>query len=55
MQILAISGSLEEAVISNPTQVEDLQNSFSNLITLFKVDLASAANVIVTFNDNDGD
>ncbi|MFT5892125.1 MAG: putative lipoprotein [Dokdonia sp.] len=50
-----ISGSLEDAVISNPTQVKNLQNSFSTLITLFKADLASAANIIVTFSDNDGD
>lgn len=53
--INAISGSLENALITNPTGIENVRNSFSSLTTLLKTDLASAANIIVTFNDNDGD
>lgn len=53
--INGISGSLEDALVTNPSGVEEVRIRFANLTTLLKTDLASAANIIVTFNDNDGD
>lgn len=51
----AIPSSLEETLSSNPTLIENLRNALSTLVTLMKADFASAANIIVTFSDNDGD
>lgn len=50
-----IPESLESTLINNPVQLENLREALSNLVTLLKVDYASAANIIVTFSDNDGD
>ena len=50
-----ISGSLENALINNPSQLENIREALSNLVTLLKADYSSAANIIVTFSDNDGD
>lgn len=53
--LLAIPSTLENSLIENPEAILAFRNELSTLITLCKVDLASAANIIITFNDNDGD
>ncbi len=50
-----ISSSLEVSVVTQTAQVVAFQNRITALIALFKVDLSSAANIVITFNDNDGD
>ncbi|TLP81880.1 imelysin family protein [Maribacter sp. ACAM166] len=51
----AIDGSLESALISNVDLIESLRVSIQEIIAIFKTDFSSAANIVVTFNDNDGD
>ncbi|MEM7087851.1 MAG: imelysin family protein [Bacteroidota bacterium] len=51
----AIQGPLRTAIINQRLNVEELRDQVMNLIRLYKVDLSSAANIVVTFNDNDGD
>lgn len=50
-----IANPLEESIVIQTSKVEDFQNRITELIALFKVDLSSAANIVITFNDNDGD
>lgn len=51
----AINGTLEDAVVNNTTELVTFREALTALIVLFKSDLASAANIVVTFSDNDGD
>lgn len=50
-----INGTLEEAVVNNPTQVDALYLEMKKLTVLLKVDMTSILGVTVTFTDNDGD
>lgn len=50
-----IPESLESTLMNNPVQLENIREALSNLVTLLKADYSSAANIIVTFSDNDGD
>ncbi len=50
-----INKPLAEMVISEPEKVAHLYIAVRDLLVLFKVDLASALSITVTFNDNDGD
>ena len=54
-KIDAISNSLFSELDVNPERVIDLQNSFTDLLILIKVDMANAIGTTVTINDNDGD
>lgn len=54
-KINAISGSLEDAMISNPDKVRDLQEALNELEVLIKVDMSNAIGATVTVNSNDGD
>lgn len=51
----AITVPLDDAVNSQPTQVNDLFLALKRLTVLTKVDMASQLGVIITFSDNDGD
>ena len=51
----AISVPLEDAVVSNPAQVETLYLELKRLTVLLKVDMSSLLGVTITFSDNDGD
>jgi predicted lipoprotein len=51
----AIPSTLQDAIINEPALLEDCITTLTSLIRLHKVDIASAANIIITFNDNDGD
>ncbi len=51
----AIGAPLEQAVVDNPAAVQDAYEKTRALEILFKVDLASALGVTLTFNSNDGD
>jgi len=50
-----IKGSLEDALKNNPESIEKFRESLADLVGIFKADFASAANIVVTFTDNDGD
>lgn len=54
-KIDAIPTTLSETLLSNPQKVMDLQNAFTDLLVLLKVDLANTIGTTVTINDNDGD
>ncbi|MEM7382136.1 MAG: imelysin family protein, partial [Bacteroidota bacterium] len=51
----AIDTTLEEAMQNNVAGIDALRDAVTEVIVLFKTDLSSAANIVVTFNDNDGD
>jgi predicted lipoprotein len=51
----AMSDNLVAELGNSPTQVEELQNNFEELLTLIKVDMANALGVIIVPNDSDGD
>ena len=51
----AINGTLEEAVVTNPAQVDVLYVELKKLTVLLKVEMTSILGVTVTFTDNDGD
>jgi predicted lipoprotein len=51
----AIPSSLENVITNEPALIETCLENLTTLIRLHKVDVASAANIIITFNDNDGD
>lgn len=53
--ITAIPVSLEEAVSTNPTEVETLHTKLTELNVLLAVDVRSILSIIVTSTDNDGD
>lgn len=53
--INAIPVSLEEAVVTNPAEVETLHNKLANLNVLLAVDVRSILSIIITSTDNDGD
>lgn len=50
-----IDAPLKESITSQPGKFENLTQKITELIALFKVDLAKAADIIITFSDNDGD
>lgn len=50
-----IEGTLEEAVVNNPAQVDALYLELKKLTVLLKVEMTSILGVTVTFTDNDGD
>ncbi len=50
-----IEGSLQNAVVNNPLQVNDALTEMQKLIVLLKTDMMSQLGLIVTFSDNDGD
>jgi len=47
--------SVSDAVINEPAQMSSLLNHFKGLYDLMRIDVANAADVIVTFSGNDGD
>jgi len=51
----AINRNLNDAIINNPSQVDDVYNKMQQLIVYFKVDLASNLGVLISYQDNDGD
>lgn len=50
-----IDGTLSEALINNPLQVNDALTEMQKLIVLLKTDMMSQLGLIVTFSDSDGD
>ncbi|GAA3508136.1 hypothetical protein GCM10022393_18330 [Aquimarina addita] len=54
-ELASISGSLEDEIIKNPDAVNDLKDTFRDLLVLVKVDMANILGSTITFNDNDGD
>jgi len=50
-----LQNPLSEMVTTEPENLEDFYMATRDLLVLFKVDLASALSITVTFNDNDGD
>lgn len=50
-----MNGSLENTAITDINQLEVLKEDVQNIIRLLKVDFSSAASIVITFNDNDGD
>jgi uncharacterized protein len=55
MQCDAFTVPLSEAVLTQPTAVNELYLTLKRLTVLTKVDLASNLGVIITISDNDGD
>lgn len=53
--LVDIQGPLKDAVENQTEKVEVFQQKLTELIALFKVDLASAGQFVITFSDNDGD
>lgn len=53
--IVELPDPIEENLPGSSLALENVRTSLSAVIVLFKVDFASAANIVVTFNDNDGD
>lgn len=51
----AMDDSLENTIILNVDLVENFRISIQEIIGIFKSDFSSAASIVVTFNDNDGD
>lgn len=47
--------SVSDAVVNEPNQIISLLNHFKGLYDLMRIDVADAADVIVTFSGNDGD
>lgn len=54
-QLESVSTPLEDSVPISTIDLDQFRTAITNLIVLFKVDISSAANIVVTFNDNDGD
>lgn len=53
--IMAISGPLSSAVVTNPAPVSTAYNELAKLLVLLKTDMPSALGVIITYQDGDGD
>lgn len=53
--IQAVPGTLEMAVIDNPTSVENLHTSLTKLNVLLAADVRSILSIVLTSTDNDGD
>lgn len=51
----AILNPLYDELQVNPENVNNLKEAFKQLLVYIKIDMASALNTIVTFNDTDGD
>ncbi|WP_036150507.1 imelysin family protein [Maribacter forsetii] len=51
----AMDGAIEDVLVSDVTALETLRTDLQTIIGLLKTDLSSAANIVVTFNDTDGD
>ena len=47
--------SLQSLAVNNPEKIVELRDAVTEIIALLKNDYSSAANIVVTFNDNDGD
>ncbi|CAZ95419.1 imelysin family protein [Zobellia galactanivorans] len=47
--------SLKKLTKNDPEKIEVLRDAVTEIIALLKNDYSSAANIVVTFNDNDGD
>lgn len=47
--------SLKILAVDNPEKIVELRDAVTEIIALLKNDYSSAANIVVTFNDNDGD
>lgn len=54
-KINSISGTLKEALPTNPQTVIELQDALNALEVLIKVDMANAIGTTITVNSNDGD
>lgn len=50
-----LPGTVEDAFISNPAQMESIYTEMKKLLVLLKSDMTSRLNLLVVFNDNDGD
>ncbi|NQY04978.1 MAG: imelysin family protein [Flavobacteriaceae bacterium] len=51
----SVPGNLYDAVITHPTEVENLHTKLEELRILFAVDLQSILSIVITSTDNDGD
>ncbi|MEP2240469.1 MAG: imelysin family protein [Maribacter sp.] len=51
----AIDGAIEDTLVTDVAALETLRTDLQTIIGLFKTDFSSAANIVVTFNDTDGD
>jgi uncharacterized protein len=54
-KMLAITGKLNEEVITRPATVDAAYNELVRLLVLLKTDLSSALGVAITYQDGDGD
>jgi len=54
-KLLLIPPVLSQAVVSNPTVVDNAYAELQQLIVLLKVDMPSSLGVLITYQDNDGD
>lgn len=50
-----INDPIENTIASNITSIEILKEDIQDIVRLLKVDFSSAANIVITFNDLDGD
>lgn len=51
----AMDGAIEDILVSDVTALETLRTDLQTIIGLLKTDFSSAASIVVTFNDTDGD
>lgn len=54
-KLAAVQGPLAQAIISNPSSVDEAYQEIYQLTVLIKVDMPSALGVMITYEDNDGD
>ncbi len=54
-KINSFSGSLSDAILSRPAELQSLYLEMQKLIVLWKVDLPSRLGILITYQDNDGD
>lgn len=54
-KLALIPPTLSQAVVSNPSIVDNAYAELQQLIVLLKVDMPSALGVLITYQDNDGD
>lgn len=50
-----IDGSLHDAILDSPSDVENLHSKLQHLVVLLKTDMPSQLGVQITYQDNDGD
>ncbi|WP_405411955.1 imelysin family protein [Maribacter sp. Asnod1-A12] len=53
--LYTINGSIEDVLVTDVNALDNLRTDLQTVIGLLKTDFSSAANIVVTFNDTDGD